>query len=118
MPPGPGPHTTPRGRDAVETDELFAAAVELVTSGSTSFKRTARRFSLCAHDAEDAYQRSLEILLTKAPTACRDELRPWLHTVIKHEALALRRQRERSVSGEDDAAGADAVPAPDRGPDE
>ncbi|MGH2978904.1 MAG: sigma-70 family RNA polymerase sigma factor, partial [Solirubrobacterales bacterium] len=102
----------------MESDAVFAAAVELVTSGSASFKRTARRFSLCAHDAEDAYQRSLEILLTKAPTARRDELRPWLHTVIKHEALALRRQRERSVSGEDDAAGAHAVPAPDRGPDE
>lgn len=100
------------------SDELFAAAVELVTSSSVSFKRTARRFSLCGHDAEDAYQRSLEILLTKAPTARRDELRPWLHTVIKHEALALRRQRERSVSVEDEAAGADAVPATDREPHE
>ena len=38
--------------------------------------------------------------------------------MIKHEALALRRQRERSVSVEDEAAGADAVPATDREPDE
>jgi RNA polymerase sigma factor (sigma-70 family) len=104
--------------EPVESEAVFRAAVELVTAGSASFKRTARRFSLCGHDAEDAYQRSLEILLTKAPTARRDELRPWLHTVIKHEALALRRQRERSVSGEDEAAGADAVAAPERGPDE
>jgi RNA polymerase sigma factor (sigma-70 family) len=102
----------------LRNDELCAAAVELVTSGSASFKRTARRFSLCSHDAEDAYQRSLEILLTKAPTTRRDELRPWLHTVIKHEALALRRQRERSVSTEDDVAGGDSVPAAERGPDE
>jgi RNA polymerase sigma factor (sigma-70 family) len=101
-----------------QSDELFAAAIELVTYSSVSFKRTARRFSLCGHDAEDAYQRSLEILLTKAPTARRDELRPWLHTVIKHEALALRRQRERAVSVDDDTAGADAVPATDREPDE
>ena len=99
-------------------DEVFAAAVELVTSAAPSLRRTARRFSLCAHDAEDAYQRSLEILLTKAPTSRREELRPWLHTVIKHEALALRRQRERSVSAEEDVAGANAVPAAGRAPDE
>ena len=28
------------------------------------------------------------------------ELAPWLHTVIKHEALAIRRQRERMLGGE------------------
>src|SRR6185436_13769629 len=106
------------GAPAAKSDAVFEAAVELVTVGSASFRRTARRFSLCSHDAEDAYQRSLEILLTKAPNARRDELRPWLHTVIKHEALALRKQRERSVSGEDDAAGAHSVAAPDRAPDE
>ena len=32
-----------------------------------AFRRTARRFSLCADDAEDAFQRAVEILLTKAP---------------------------------------------------
>ena len=81
------------------TDETFAAAVDLATRGSGSFKRFARRYSLCAADAEDAYQRGLEILLTKAPTVDRGELRAWLHTVIKHEALALRRQRERALAG-------------------
>ena len=48
-------------------DETFAAAVDLVTRSSSSFKRSARRYSLCAADAEDAYQRSLEILLTRRP---------------------------------------------------
>jgi RNA polymerase sigma factor (sigma-70 family) len=81
------------------TDETFAAAVDLATRGSGSFKRFARRYSMCAADAEDAYQRGLEILLTKAPTVDRGELRAWLHTVIKHEALALRRQRERALAG-------------------
>jgi RNA polymerase sigma factor (sigma-70 family) len=107
-----------RDREGASSDAVFAAAVELVTSHSASFKRTAARFSLCAHDAEDAYQRSLEILLTKAPNARREELRPWLHTVIKHEALALRKQRERSVSGAGDAAGAESVVALAREPDE
>jgi RNA polymerase sigma factor (sigma-70 family) len=117
MPAGPASNGE-RDGERVKSEAVFAAAVELVTSHSASFKRTAARFSLCAHDAEDAYQRSLEILLTKAPNARREELRPWLHTVIKHEALALRRQRERSVSGDEDAAGADAVIAVERGPEE
>src|SRR4051812_20973032 len=115
-----------RGNDGVETDaddrgnrprpteeETFAAAVDLVTRSSTRFKRFARRYSLCTADAEDAYQRSLEILLRKAPTADRGELRAWLHTVIKHEALALRRQRERALAGSgDDAADPQAETAP------
>jgi RNA polymerase sigma factor (sigma-70 family) len=84
------------------TDETFAAAVDLVTRGSSRFKRFALRYSLCAADAEDAYQRSLEIMLQKAPTADRGQLRAWLHTVIKHEALALRRQRERALAGAGD----------------
>jgi RNA polymerase sigma factor (sigma-70 family) len=56
---------------------------------------TARRYSATPEDAEDAYQRALEILLTKAPTTDEEELVPWLRTVVKHEAFALRRQRER-----------------------
>jgi RNA polymerase sigma factor (sigma-70 family) len=87
-------------RTRPERRELFRTAVELVSTGSSGLKSTARRFSLCHADAEDAYQRGLEILITKAPTGDRDELEPWLHTVIKHEALAIRRQRERMLGGE------------------
>src|SRR5687768_17026281 len=100
---------------APAADELFAAAVELATAGAAAFRRTARRYSICAADADDAYQRSLEILLTKAPTSDRAQLRPWLHTVIKHEALALRRLRERNV-GDDSAP--DVPAPPERGPEE
>jgi RNA polymerase sigma factor (sigma-70 family) len=100
-----------------DSGDVFAAAVELATTGAGPFRRTARRYSICAADADDAYQRSLEILLTKAPTADRAELRPWLHTVIKHEALALRRQRERSVAPVD-AGADDTTPLPERGPEE
>src|SRR4051794_31163769 len=56
---------------------------------------TARRYALTAEDAEDAYQRGLEILLTKAPSTSADDLVPWLKTVVKHEAYALRKQREK-----------------------
>ena len=63
---------------------------------------TARRFAATPEDAEDAYQRGVEILLTKAPTTAEDELVPWLRTVVKHEAWALRRQRQRAAPLADD----------------
>jgi RNA polymerase sigma factor (sigma-70 family) len=100
--------------------ELFTAAVELISGGRRAFESTARRYSLCAADAEDAYQRGLEILITKAPTAERRELKPWLHTVIKHEALAIRRQRERLLDHDAEQpsaslARASNTPGPDEG---
>jgi RNA polymerase sigma factor (sigma-70 family) len=91
-----GGRPSPRSRPSPQ--RLFAAAIDLVSNGESGpFKRTARRYSLCAEDAEDAYQRALEILITKAPTDDPEQLRPWLQTVIKHEALAVRRQRERQL---------------------
>jgi len=65
-------------------------------------------------DAEDAYQRALEILLTKAPPIERDALVRWMQTVTKREALAVRRQRERLVgsprgTGHDDDADRDPL---------
>ncbi len=63
---------------------------------------TARRFAATPEDAEDAYQRGVEILLTKAPTTAEEELVPWLRTVVKHEAWALRRQRQRAAPVADD----------------
>lgn len=75
--------------------ELSAAALELVERHAGQIMATARRYAATAEDAEDAYQRGLEIMLTKAPSAAEDELIPWLKTVVKHEAFALRRQRER-----------------------
>jgi RNA polymerase sigma factor (sigma-70 family) len=71
------------------------AAVELIARHGAALKRAARRYSLCAADAEDAYQRTLEILLTKAPGERGHELLGWSKTVVKHEALAIRRNRER-----------------------
>jgi RNA polymerase sigma factor (sigma-70 family) len=71
------------------------AASGLIDSHDAVFRRTARRYSICADDAEDAYQRALEILLTKAPPIEGDALVRWMQTVTKREALAVRRQRER-----------------------
>jgi RNA polymerase sigma factor (sigma-70 family) len=75
------------------------AAVETYVRNEAVLRRTARRYSLCADDADDALQRALEILLTKAPSEDPRELIRWTQTVVKHEALAVRRDRERILSG-------------------
>ena len=75
--------------------EIEPAARELVERHGAQIMGTARRYSLSAEDAEDAFQRGLEILLTKAPSTHEDDLVPWLKTVVKHEAFAIRKQRLR-----------------------
>ncbi len=75
------------------------AAIETYSRHESTLRRTARRYSLCADDADDALQRALEILLTKAPSDDPRELIRWTQTVVKHEALAVRRDRERILSG-------------------
>jgi RNA polymerase sigma factor (sigma-70 family) len=80
------------------------AAVELVAREDAELRQTARRFSLCEDDAEDAYQRALEILLVKAPSDRPRELIRWMKTVVKHEALAIRRYRERMLGVGGDGA--------------
>lgn len=83
------------------TDEAARkrAAVETYARHEKTLRRTARRYSLCADDADEALQRALEILLRKAPTTDPRELIRWTQTVVKHEALAVRRDRERILSG-------------------
>jgi RNA polymerase sigma factor (sigma-70 family) len=75
------------------------AALETYVTHEPILRRTARRYSLCDDDADDALQRALEILLTKAPSEDPRELVRWTQTVVKHEALAVRRERERILSG-------------------
>jgi RNA polymerase sigma factor (sigma-70 family) len=99
------------------------AAVELIARHEAALRRTARRYSLDAEDAEDAYQRALEIALTKAPTTDLRELIRWTQTVTKHEALAVRQSREKLLGyqrrNEDAAEDPVAlIPTPGDGPEE
>jgi RNA polymerase sigma factor (sigma-70 family) len=71
--------------------------VETIAEHATSLLATARRYSLCADDAQDAYQRGLEIFLRHADGLDPAGAAPWLRTVIKHEALAVRAARLRIV---------------------
>jgi RNA polymerase sigma factor (sigma-70 family) len=99
--------------------------VETYARSESTLRRTARRYSLCADDAEDALQRALEILLRKAPSDNPRELVKWTQTVVKHEALAVRREREKFLAGPaavtPDPDGEDwtaLLPAPSDGPPE
>ncbi len=101
------------------------AAVETYVRHEQTLQRTARRYSLCGDDADDALQRALEILLLKAPTTDPRELIRWTQTVVKHEALAIRRDRERTLAGpaaaptqEGDADWTSLIPAENDGPAE
>jgi RNA polymerase sigma factor (sigma-70 family) len=85
-----------------ERADVDAAALALLARHGPQILATARRYAATPEDAEDACQRGLEILLTKAPSTSEQELIPWLKTVVKHEAFALRRQRERHSPVTDD----------------
>jgi RNA polymerase sigma factor (sigma-70 family) len=94
---------------AVSAAARKRAAIETYSQHEAALRRTARRYSLCADDADDALQRALEILLLKAPSDDPRELIRWTQTVVKHEALAVKRDRERILSGP-----AAAAPEPGR----
>ncbi len=91
---------------------IRVTARELADLGEAeaALRRTARRFSLCADDADDAYQRAVEILLTRSAPADPEHLVAWMQVVTRREALRLRRSRERLLhpcpgEGEDPLTG-------------
>ena len=106
---GPASEQGERERPAREAGAARKrAAIETYSRHEAALRRTARRYSLCADDADDALQRGFEILLRKAPTDDPRELIRWTQTVVKHEALAVRHDRERIL-------GAPAGTAPEGG---
>ena len=73
----------------------------LLAAHGPALRRVARRWSLCEEDAEDAFQRSLEIYVRRLETVERVTEAAWLKVVIRNEALAIRRARGESVGRED-----------------
>ena len=92
-------------------------ALELLAAHERELRHTARRVSLCAADADDAFGQALEILLTKAPLEPR-VLVAWMHVVVRREALAVRRVRERLLSSEAEHESARSVASEVPGPAE
>src|SRR5260221_2752444 len=75
------------------------AALETYARHEDALRRPARPYSPCGAAARHALPPAPGILLTKAPTDDPRELIRWTQTVVKHEALAVLRDRERILSG-------------------
>lgn len=88
-----------------------AIAEHMARRHAGSLMGVARRHSLCAEDAQDAYQRALEIYLERADEVRETTAVQWLRTVTKHEAMKLRTARQRVLPAEDWAW--DEQPSPD-----
>ncbi|MGE4175518.1 MAG: RNA polymerase sigma factor [Thermoleophilia bacterium] len=83
-------------------------------SAAPGLIRYAARFTRSLHDAEDAYQRAMEIALTRAPTVEPARFMAWLRTVLRNEALAVSSARRREGPGRGaDVAEADGAAVED-----
>lgn len=93
-------------RNARRLTDLAADADRLRIEGlveryGNQWIATARRSCSTAADAEDAYQRALEKLLTQPPAEDDPErLAAWMNTVVRNEALQIVRSRRREVDAE------------------
>lgn len=91
---------------------------ELVERYGTEWLASARRAAATPADAEDAYQRAVEKLITTPPAEEDPErIAAWMHVVVKNEALQLRRAQRQLVDGEFEAI-ASGLAAPVPGPEE
>jgi RNA polymerase sigma factor (sigma-70 family) len=100
----------PERSSCIDRERAESLVLELVGSQADSLLRVARRYSLCPDDAHDAYQRGLEILIRHAARLDPERAAGWLHTVVKHEALAINRARRRMLgSAEVDLDGLEAI---------
>src|SRR4051812_3907328 len=77
--------------------EIEPVALDVIRRRGAEVLAAARRHAASDEDAEDAYQRALEILQTKGPSTDEEVLVPWLKVVVKHEAYALRRMRAHDM---------------------
>jgi RNA polymerase sigma factor (sigma-70 family) len=91
----------------VDPEDRVAA---MMAEHGRTLLRTANHWSMCHDDALDAYQRALEIFLRRADRVLPETEVAWLKVVVKHEALAIRRARSESVSGEEPDLDARAEP--------
>lgn len=89
-------------RTAADRRNINAVATELVRTYGPVILEDACRFSACQADADDAYQRALEILITKSPTTDPEFLIPWIRTIARREATAISRKRQKSLVLGDD----------------
>jgi RNA polymerase sigma factor (sigma-70 family) len=81
------------------TDDERRAAACMAMARAPGLIRFAARYTRSLHDAEDAYQRAMEIALRRAPVCEPRRFIAWLHTVLRNEAIAVARARRREEPG-------------------
>lgn len=86
------------GRRGAAAEDLI---LRTIAAHADSLLRTARRHSLCVDDAQDAYQRAVEIFMGHAHRLDGARAPGWLHVVVKREAQAIRRARQETVASTD-----------------
>src|SRR3954467_14978568 len=90
-----------RRREGTAVEASGRRVEEMVRRHGPALLRVANQFSLCHDDALDAYQRGLEIYLRRLETVDPATEGAWMRVVVKHEAMAIRRARQDSVTRED-----------------
>ncbi len=78
-----------------------ARTAALVAEHGPALLRVARRVSLCADDAHDAFQRALEIYLRRLETIDPRTEAAWMRVVVRNEALAVRKSRSQLVGSDE-----------------
>lgn len=91
----------PDARVRLTDDQAQELVLRTLATQSESLLRTAHRHSLCVDDAHDAFQRGMEIFLRRARTLDPASAHRWLHVVVKHEAMEVRRGRIAAVGYEE-----------------
>ncbi|MCW3000432.1 MAG: polymerase, sigma-24 subunit, subfamily, partial [Solirubrobacterales bacterium] len=83
-----------RRRTAEQGEALVIAVMQ---QHADTLLRIARRHSLCDDDAADACQHALEIFLRHVGRLDAETAHRWLFRVVRHEAMAVREQRQRCL---------------------
>jgi len=105
------------GDARVPTPEERRRAVCEAMAIAPGLVRFAARYTRSIEDAEDAYQRTMEIALTRAPSAERARFMAWLRTVLRNEALAIAGLRVREAPTGTDEVESAAGPSVEPGPE-
>ena len=83
------------GKRKKAAEELI---LRTIAAHAESLLRTARRHSICVDDAQDAYQRAIELFMGHAHRLDAARAPGWLHVVVKREAQAIQRARSKILT--------------------
>lgn len=83
----------PAAAPARPTAQSRRLAGEVARRYGDALLRSARRYTRDPDDAMDAYQRSLELLMRYGDGVDPERVLPWMHVVIKREAVRVREAR-------------------------